>query len=215
MEVRPISSFVFCKIEVLALDENGLPPRAMPSFSPPPQPNSSEMVAVTTTANGTDTLAPESFSAEVSAEMLPSAVCMDSALRGTGSQPPHTAANSIAETWAHAADSPIFVAVCSQLILSPHEWLPAAAAHTASVHEAVPQRMGGDGGGDGDRDGGGSDGGGEDGSGGEGVSAVQMHPSWLWSGGDDGGNEAGGDKASGGVVHLQTASEVDWSVAQS
>ena len=93
----------------------------MPSFSPQPQPNSSEMVAVTTTANSTDTVATEFFSAELSDEMLPSKVSMDSTRRGTGSQPPQTATNSIAETWAHAADSSIFIALCSQLILSPHE----------------------------------------------------------------------------------------------
>ena len=93
----------------------------MPSFSPPPQPNSSEMVAVTTTANSTDTVAAEFFSAELSDEMLPSKVSMDSTRRGTGSQPPQTATNSIAETWAHAAVSSIFIALCSQLILSPHE----------------------------------------------------------------------------------------------
>eukprot|EP00964_Phaeocystis_antarctica_P044863 scaffold25790_cov59-Phaeocystis_antarctica.AAC.8 len=116
---------------------------------------------------------------------------MDSTLRDTGSQPPHTAANSIAATWAHAAASSIFIADCNQLILSPHEWLPAAASHTASVHEAVPQRAGSGGGG------GGGDDGGEEGSGGEGFSEVQIHPSGLWGGGDD-GDGGGGDGGGGG-----------------
>ena len=45
-------------------ERSDLLPRAMPSFSPPPQPNSREMVAVTTTANSTDTVSAEFFSAE-------------------------------------------------------------------------------------------------------------------------------------------------------
>ena len=81
-----------------------------------------------------------------------------------GSQPLHAAGNSVTAIWAHAAAS--FICgpsgdSCSHVIRSPHEWAPAAAAHTAEVQVAVPQgnTRGSIGGEDGSIDGAGGGGG--------------------------------------------------------
>eukprot|EP00964_Phaeocystis_antarctica_P063547 scaffold38150_cov65-Phaeocystis_antarctica.AAC.9 len=116
-----------------------------------------------------------------------------------GSQPLHAAGYSVAAIRAHAAAS----SICgpsgdsrSHVIRSPHEWEPAAASHTAAVHEAVPQRglcAGGEGDGSGGLgDGGGGSGEGDGGGGGEGDGGGGGE-------GDGGGGGGKGDGDGGGL----------------